>query len=80
MEVFCRSSKTTHRFAVGTKAGFAVSVINRKLNHKLPYALHIEAVKDGELPTAFGNDTVLVDYDDGWKLVTFIESDMPEKR
>ena len=70
MEVFCRSTETTHRFTVGTKAGYAVSVINRKVPHGKPFALYIEAVKVGEASIAFGNDADLVDYGDGWRLMT----------
>lgn len=63
LEVKCNSSGKTRRFAPGTDAGFAVSVINRKLmllatNSKskskslslssFPLALHIEASKENE--------------------------------
>ncbi|XAR69500.1 hypothetical protein NMG60_11001109 [Bertholletia excelsa] len=47
VEVVCRSSEKARRFAAGTEAGFAVSLINRKLGGSGPRALHIEAVKEG---------------------------------
>ncbi|KAI4348495.1 hypothetical protein L6164_009213 [Bauhinia variegata] len=75
-EVNCKSSGKTRRFAVGTDAEFAVLLINRKLNAGNPLALHIEAVKKGEEPIAFGPKSVLVDYGDGWKLQTFTEADL----
>ncbi|XP_011034277.1 PREDICTED: uncharacterized protein LOC105132457 isoform X6 [Populus euphratica] len=71
LEVICKSLGKTSRFAAGTKAGFAVSLINRKLDVGAPFVLHIEAVKDGEEPISFGPDAVLVDYGNGWKLQTF---------
>ena len=63
------------RFAVGTKAGFAVALINRKLASGVPLVLHIEAVKDEEEPISFGPDALLVDYGNGWKLKTVTELD-----
>ncbi|CAL5356829.1 unnamed protein product [Camellia sinensis] len=69
VEVICKSSGKTRRFAAGTEAGFAVSLINRKLDGG-PMALHIEAVKEGEEPVSFGPNSVLVEYGDGWKLQT----------
>ncbi|EXB55429.1 hypothetical protein L484_005562 [Morus notabilis] len=63
LEVKCNSSGKTRRFAPGTDAGFAVSVINRKLMllgtkskskskslslSSFPLALHIEASKENE--------------------------------
>ncbi|CAK7341547.1 unnamed protein product [Dovyalis caffra] len=70
LEVICKSLAKTSRFAAGTKAGFAVSLLNRKLDIGAPFVLHIEAVKDGEEPISFGPDAVLVDYGNGWKLQT----------
>ncbi|KAF7819244.1 Maltase-glucoamylase, intestinal [Senna tora] len=75
LEVYCKSSKRTRRFAAGTDAGSAVTMINRTLRKVDPLALHIEAVKEGEEPIAFGPKSVLVDYGDGWKLRTFNEAD-----
>ncbi|XWS64904.1 hypothetical protein CRYUN_Cryun05aG0044200 [Craigia yunnanensis] len=75
MEVVCKSSGKKSRFAAGTKAGFAVSLINRKLGIGALLALHIEAVKEGEEPISFGPDAVLVSYGDGWKLQTVTEVD-----
>ncbi|XP_022719949.1 uncharacterized protein LOC111277797 [Durio zibethinus] len=80
LEVICKSSGKKSRFAVGTKAGFAVSLINRKLGIGAPLALHIEAVKEGEEPISFGPDAVLVNYDNGWKLQTVTELDFPGTR
>lgn len=73
----CRSSGKKSRFAAGTKAGFAVLLINRKLGIGAPLALHIEAVKDGEEPISFGPEAVLVNYGNGWKLQTVTELDFP---
>ena len=58
------------RFAIGTEAGFAVSLINKKLGMGDPLALHIEAVKQGEEPVHFGPNSVLVDYGNDWILQT----------
>lgn len=58
------------RFAIGTEAGFAVSLINKKLVMGDPLALHIEAIKQGEEPINFGPNSVLVDYGNGWILQT----------
>ncbi|KAK2638250.1 hypothetical protein Ddye_026045 [Dipteronia dyeriana] len=68
LEVECKISGKTSRYAAGTKAGFAVNLINKKLNCARPLALHIEAVKQGEEPVSFGPDALLVDYGDGWKM------------
>ncbi|KAI9186608.1 hypothetical protein LWI28_018986 [Acer negundo] len=68
LEVECKISGKTSRYAAGTKAGFAVNLINKKLDCVRPLALHIEAVKQGEEPVSFGPDALLVDYGDGWKL------------
>ncbi|KAF8393717.1 hypothetical protein HHK36_019915 [Tetracentron sinense] len=73
LEVVCKSSAKTRRFADGTEAGFALSLINRKLDFGVPLALHIEAVKEGEEPISFGPNSILVDYGDGWKLQTIVD-------
>lgn len=70
MEVSCRSSGKSRRFAVGTEAGFALNMINQKLGSGAQPALHIEAVKEGEEPVSFGPNSVLVNYGEGWKLQT----------
>ncbi|PON75433.1 maltase-glucoamylase, intestinal protein [Trema orientale] len=80
LEVKCKSSGETRRFAVGTEAGFAVSVINRKLglglgDESLPLALHIEAIKQGQEPITFGPNSVLLSYGDGWILQTVTDLD-----
>ncbi|XP_058205152.1 uncharacterized protein LOC131319063 isoform X2 [Rhododendron vialii] len=74
VEVVCKSSGKTCRFAAGTEAGFAVSLINRKVEGG-PIASHIEAVKEGEEPVSFGPNSVLVNYGDGWKLQTVTEAE-----
>ncbi|KAL0403801.1 UNVERIFIED_CONTAM: hypothetical protein Sradi_2020900 [Sesamum radiatum] len=80
LEVVCKSSGKLRRFSVGTEAGFAVKLINKKLlnddgsggNGLL--ASYIEAVKEGEEePVSFGPSSLLVDYGPGWKLQTVIE-------
>lgn len=78
VEVVCKSSGKARRFAAGTEAGFAVSLINRKVEGG-PIASHIEAVKEGEEPVGFGPNSILVNYGDGWKLqtVTGAEGDFP---
>ncbi|KAL4607127.1 hypothetical protein ACB092_09G152100 [Castanea dentata] len=80
IEVKCRSSGKTRRFAVGTDAGFALSLINRTLMGTatatpLPLALHIEAFKEREEPIAFGPNSLLVQYGHGWQLQTRTELD-----
>nr|XP_023929568.1 uncharacterized protein LOC112040866 [Quercus suber]POF24237.1 hypothetical protein CFP56_12651 [Quercus suber] len=82
IEVKCRSSGKTRRFAVGTDAGFALSLINRTLMGAAtatatppPLALHIEAYKEREEPIAFGPNSILVQYGHGWQLQTRTELD-----
>ncbi|CAN6717164.1 unnamed protein product [Malus baccata var. baccata] len=77
LEVKCQSSGMTRRFAMGTEAGFAVSLINKKLGAGDPLALHIEAVKEGEEPISFGPSSALVDYGSGWRLQTVTQLDSP---
>ncbi|CAI0385118.1 unnamed protein product [Linum tenue] len=77
LEVECKPSKKKRRFAAGTKAGFAVSLINRKLNNGQPLAFAIEAIKEGEEPVSFGPDVNLVDYGNGWKLQAVTDLDYP---
>ncbi|KAK6136994.1 hypothetical protein DH2020_006364 [Rehmannia glutinosa] len=80
LEVVCKSSSKIRRFSVGTEAGFAVNLINKKLlndsgGENVSMASHIEAVKEGEEePVSFGPSSLLVDYGSGWKLQTVIES------
>ncbi|KAL2482934.1 hypothetical protein Fot_44378 [Forsythia ovata] len=83
VEVICKSSGKTRRFAAETEAGFAVNLINNKVlsdvsgggGGNIPLASHIEAVKEGveEEPVSFGPRSVLVDYGPGWKLQTVVE-------
>lgn len=62
---------------MGTEAGFAVSVMNRKLDLGLglPLAIHIEAIKEGQEPITFGPNSVLLNYGDGWTLQTVTDLD-----
>ncbi|KAG6642812.1 uncharacterized protein LOC122277724 [Carya illinoinensis] len=78
LEVLCKSSGKTRRFAVGTDARFAVSLINGRLDRGTgkPLASYIEAFKEGEEPIAFGPNSVLVDYGHSWKLQTATEPDL----
>ncbi|KAJ9559096.1 hypothetical protein OSB04_013710, partial [Centaurea solstitialis] len=74
LEVNCTSSSKIRRFSVGTEAGFAVNLINRKIDDDgLPMALYIEAVKEGEEPISFGPNSVLMCHGHGWKLQTVTE-------
>ncbi|CAN6719865.1 unnamed protein product [Malus baccata var. baccata] len=59
LKVKCQSSGMTRRFAMGTEAGFAVSLMNKKLGAGDPLAVHIEAVKEGEEPISFGPSSAL---------------------
>ncbi|KAJ0234478.1 Uncharacterized protein HA466_0274920 [Hirschfeldia incana] len=73
VEVFCAISGKDYRFTAGTKAEFAVSVINRKLgSSSKSKALYIEAAKEGEEPISFGDGASLVSYGHGWMLKTVI--------
>ncbi|BFG37568.1 hypothetical protein CerSpe_238420 [Prunus speciosa] len=75
LEVKCQSSGMKRRFAKGTEAGFAVSLINKKLGLGDPLAAHIEAFKEGEEPISFGPSSALVDYGNGWGLQTVSQVD-----
>ncbi|KAI5650189.1 hypothetical protein M9H77_36194 [Catharanthus roseus] len=74
VEVICTASGKTRRFSAGTEAGFAVDLINKKLDKGgisgIPLASYIEAVKEGEEPVSFGPNSVLVNYGLAWKLQT----------
>ncbi|CAA0837344.1 Unknown protein [Striga hermonthica] len=83
LEVLCKTSGKIRRFSIGTEAGFAVNLINKKLMNdsdgveNVLLASHIEAVKEGEVeeePVSFGHSSVLVDYGPDWKLRTALES------
>ncbi|EOA17536.1 hypothetical protein CARUB_v10005887mg [Capsella rubella] len=78
LEVFCEVSGKEYRFTTGTKAKFAVSVINRKLGLLKSRVVFIEAVKEGEEPISFGDDASLVSYGDGWKLKAMVDADFAE--
>ncbi|XP_057540883.1 uncharacterized protein LOC130818721 [Amaranthus tricolor] len=80
LEVTCKSSGIVRRFAPGTKAGFAISLINNKLDVGSPLALYIEAAKFGEEPISFGPSSILVDYGNGWKLQTVLDSQQGTKK
>lgn len=75
VEVNCTSSSKIRRFSAGTEAGFALNLINRKLDDGLPMAVYIESVKEGEEPVSFGPNSVLVCYGNGWKLQTVTEAE-----
>uniref|UniRef100_A0A1J3IEH9 Uncharacterized protein n=2 Tax=Noccaea caerulescens TaxID=107243 RepID=A0A1J3IEH9_NOCCA len=77
LEVFCDVSGKNYRFTTGTKAEFAVSVINRKLGSLKSRVVYIEAEKEGEEAISFGDDAYLVNYGDGWKLKTVTDADFP---
>lgn len=70
VEVECRVTGKKRRYAAGTKAGFAVNLINQKLEYGTTPVVYIESDKEGEEPVSFGPDALLVDYGDGWKLQT----------
>ncbi|KAL3518601.1 hypothetical protein ACH5RR_021190 [Cinchona calisaya] len=82
VEVICKSSGKIRRFAFETEAGFAVNLINKKLEGEeglgIPLASHIEAVKEGEIPVSFGPNSVLVDYGPGWNLQTVYDTGIPK--
>ncbi|KAJ0974137.1 hypothetical protein J5N97_016102 [Dioscorea zingiberensis] len=73
LEVDCKSSGKMRRFAAGTESGFAIFLINQKLEPGIPQALYIEAVKDGEEPVCFGPNAFLVNYGKGWRLQTVLD-------
>ncbi|XP_074271041.1 uncharacterized protein LOC141594958 [Silene latifolia] len=73
LEVMCKTSGITRRFAPGTKAGFALSLINNKLDAGAPLGVYIEAVKDGEESINFGPSSVLLSYGTAWKLQTVLD-------
>ncbi|KAK9715880.1 hypothetical protein RND81_06G196300 [Saponaria officinalis] len=73
LEVTCKTSGKTRRFAPGTKAGFALALINNKLDAGAPHGVYIEAVKDGEEPVNFGPSSVLLSYGTAWKLQTVLD-------
>lgn len=80
LEVTCKSSGIVRRFAPGTKAGFAITLINNKLDAGAPLALYIEAVKSGEEPISFGPSSVLFTCGNGWKLQTVLDSQQGIKK
>ncbi|KAL5708707.1 hypothetical protein ACHQM5_019473 [Ranunculus cassubicifolius] len=73
LEIICKSSGKIRRFAVGTKAGFALQLINRKLSSGKAVAAYIEADKEGEEPIIFGPTAVLENFGDGWTLQTVLD-------
>ncbi|KAK9157654.1 hypothetical protein Scep_004228 [Stephania cephalantha] len=77
IEVKCKSSGNIRRFSAATKAGFALQIINRKLDDGVVPGSYIEAVKEGEESVSFGPTSVLADYGDGWKLQT-VDQDDPD--
>ncbi|CAK9226630.1 unnamed protein product [Sphagnum troendelagicum] len=65
---------TVLRFAVGTRAGFAVDRINKRLPESSGKVVCIEAIAEGEEPIEFGPDAELVVYGQSWKLRAVQES------
>ncbi|XP_020268479.1 uncharacterized protein LOC109843916 isoform X2 [Asparagus officinalis] len=80
MEVCCTSSGKIRRFAAGTEAGFALCVINKKIENGASPALYIEACKEGEEPITFGPNATLVNYGKEWKLQTVTERGFGEAK
>ncbi|CAN4109399.1 unnamed protein product [Withania somnifera] len=77
VEVICKCTGKTWRFAAGTEAKFALKFINSSSIDSIlakPAATCIEAVKDGEVPVIFGPNSVLVNYGKGWKLQPVTET------
>lgn len=71
MEVICKCTDKTWRFAAGTEAKFALKFINDSRIDSIlanPPVAYIEAVKDGEVSVIFGPNSILVNYGKGWKL------------
>ncbi|KNA23515.1 hypothetical protein SOVF_024170 [Spinacia oleracea] len=80
LEVTCASTGKVRRFAPGTKAGFALTLMNNKLDIGAPLALYIQAVKFGEEPISFGPTSVLLSYGHGWNLQTVLDSQRGNKK
>ncbi|XP_055808942.1 uncharacterized protein LOC129877463 isoform X2 [Solanum dulcamara] len=86
VEVICKCTGKTWRFAAGTEAKFALKFINRSSVDSIlanQPATYVEAVKDGEVPVIFGPNSILVNYGKGWKLqpvteTTSFSSGMPD--
>ncbi|XP_070021071.1 uncharacterized protein LOC107799842 isoform X1 [Nicotiana tabacum] len=71
VEVICKCTDKTWRFAAGTEAKFALKFINDSRIDSIlanPPVAYIEAVKDGEVSVIFGPNSILVNYGKGWKL------------
>ncbi|XP_060177160.1 uncharacterized protein LOC132607274 isoform X2 [Lycium barbarum] len=71
VEVICKCTGKTWRFAAGTEAKFALKFINSSRIDSIlanTPVTYIEAVKDGEVPVIFGPNSILVNYGKGWKL------------
>eukprot|EP01018_Ginkgo_biloba_P024212 Gb_22277 [translate_table: standard] len=75
LEILCPGDGRVRRFAAGTKAGFALDRINRKLPSTVSPATCIEAVKEGEEHVEFGPNADLVIYGPDWRLQTLHEED-----
>ncbi|XP_015089306.1 uncharacterized protein LOC107032236 [Solanum pennellii] len=77
VEVICKCTGKTWRFAAGTEAKFALKFINSSSVDSIPAdqpATYVEAVKDGEVPVIFGPNSILVSYGKGWKLQPVTET------
>ncbi|XP_078430844.1 maltase-glucoamylase, intestinal protein [Wolffia australiana] len=76
VEVLCKSTEKTWRFALGTTAGWALEQMNRSLRHGLPQGFFIVAVKEGEEQVVFGPSAVLSLFGHGWRLQTVTDEDL----
>lgn len=56
------------RFAVGTRAGFAVERFNKLIPNDSKPVVCIQAYKEGEEPIEYGPDVELYLYDNSWTL------------
>ncbi|KAL3327014.1 hypothetical protein AABB24_037616 [Solanum stoloniferum] len=77
VEVICKCTGKTWRFAAGTEAKFALKFINSSSVDSIlanQPATYVEAVKDGEVPVIFGPNSILVSYGKGWKLQAVSET------
>ncbi|KAL3327013.1 hypothetical protein AABB24_037616 [Solanum stoloniferum] len=66
VEVICKCTGKTWRFAAGTEAKFALKFINSSSVDSIlanQPATYVEAVKDGEVPVIFGPNSILVSYE-----------------
>ncbi|KAL3327015.1 hypothetical protein AABB24_037616 [Solanum stoloniferum] len=72
VEVICKCTGKTWRFAAGTEAKFALKFINSSSVDSIlanQPATYVEAVKDGEVPVIFGPNSILV-FQEGCLMTT----------